>query len=110
MALSPATAAPWPRESADPRAGTQDLWLVDLTKDRAVPMTATRGFSGNPVWSADGRRLAYAYEPPGQFDRRVHQGYRHRGDPARHRDTYHYEQHPVAWSHDGRSLLVFAWR
>jgi hypothetical protein len=52
----------------DPRAGTSDLWLVDLTKDTAVPLTTTRGFASYPVWSANGKRMAYAYQPPGGMD------------------------------------------
>ena len=41
---------------------------MDLSKDRTEPLTTTRGYTGNPVWSADGKRLAYAYQPPGQID------------------------------------------
>jgi hypothetical protein len=31
----------------DPRAGTQDLSLMDLSKDRTEPMTTTRGFTAS---------------------------------------------------------------
>ena len=41
---------------------------MDLTKDTTVPLTTTRGFAGYPVWSPDGRRLAYGYQPPGRMD------------------------------------------
>ncbi|MEO5895591.1 MAG: protein kinase [Vicinamibacterales bacterium] len=90
----------------DPRTGTQDLWLIDLTKDTAVPLTATRGFAGLPVWSTDGRRLAYAYQPPGQLDdvyiRDMTTGL---SQPVF--ETPRAMEHPAAWSHDGKSLLVF---
>ena len=68
MALNPVDSRTLAAAILDPRAGTQDLWLMDLTKDSIAPLTTTRGFAGNPVWSADGRRLAYAYQPPGQLD------------------------------------------
>ena len=42
--------------------------LIDLTKDSLAPLTRSRGFAGVPVWSADGKQLAYAYQPPGQMD------------------------------------------
>jgi len=106
MALNPVDSRALAAAILDPRAGTQDLWLIDLTKDTLAPLTTTRGFAGNPVWSADGKRLAYAYQPPGDVD-----------------DVYIKEigtgliqplietpgtlDHPVAWSHDDKSLLVF---
>ena len=68
MALSPMDSRTLAAAILDPRAGTQDLSLMDLSKDRTEPLTTTRGFTGNPVWSADGKRLAYAYQPPGQID------------------------------------------
>lgn len=68
MALSPVDSRVAAAAILDARAGTSDLWLVDLTKDTAVPLTTTRGFVGYPVWSADGTRMAYAYQPPGGMD------------------------------------------
>ncbi len=90
----------------DPRAGTQDLWLLDLTKDSVVPQTATRGFAGNPIWSADGRRLAYAVQPAGQRDD-VYVKDLGTGGIQPIIETTNIGEHPVAWSHDGASLLVF---
>ena len=52
----------------DPRAGTSDLSLMDLTKDTTVPLTTTHGFTAYPVWSVDGKRLAYRFQPPGGVD------------------------------------------
>ena len=89
MAINPADSRTLVAAILDPRAGTQDLWLIDLTKDSIAPQTTTRGFAGNPVWSADGRRLAYAVPARWPAGRRVHQGYRHWADPARDRDDQH---------------------
>ena len=108
MALSPMSGGSLAAAIIDQRAGTQDLLLMDLANDRAEPLTSTRGFTGNPVWSADGTRLAYAYQPPGQIDdvyvKDVGTGVIH---PVIETPTL--GEHPVAWSHDGRSLLVFTY-
>src|SRR6185503_3411606 len=57
MPLSPADSRSLIATILDPRAGTQDLWLLDVTRDSIAPLTTTRGFAGNPVWSANGKRL-----------------------------------------------------
>ena len=79
---------------------------MDLTKDSMAPLTTTRGFTGNPVWSADGKRLAYAYQPPGQLDD-VYIKDIGTGLIQPVIETPGITEHPVAWSHDGKSLLVF---
>jgi len=108
MAFSPMSGGPLAAAIVDQRAGTQDLSLIDLATDRAEPLTPTRGFTGSPVWSADGKRLAYAYQPPGQIDdvyiKDVGTGVI---QPVTETPTL--GEHPVAWSHDGRSLLVFTY-
>lgn len=107
MALSP-LGGPLAAAILDHRAGTQDLSLMDLSNDRSEPLTATRGFTGSPVWSADGRRLAYAYQPPGQIDD-VYVKDVGTGVIQPVIETPTMGEHPVAWSHDGRSLLVFTY-
>ena len=107
MALSP-MGSPLAAAILDQRAGTQDLSLMDLSKDRSEPLTPTRGFTGNPVWSADGKRLAYAYQPPGQIDD-VYVKDIGTGVIQPVIETPKGGEHPVAWSHDGRSLLVFTY-
>ena len=92
----------------DPRAGTQDLWVMDLSGERMEPLTPTRGYTSNPVWSADGKRLAYTYQPPGQIDD-VYVKDIGMGTIQPVIETPTKGEHPVAWSHDGRSLLVFTY-
>ena len=108
MALSPMDSRTLATAILDPRAGTQDLSLMDLSKDRTEPLTPTRGFTGNPVWSADGKRLAYAYQPPGQIDD-VYVKDIGTGVIQPVIETPKIGEHPVAWSHDGQSLLVFTY-
>jgi Tol biopolymer transport system component len=106
MALSPVNSRTLAAAILDRRAGTQDLWLMDLTKDRLTPLTTTRGFAANPVWSIDGRRLAYAYQPPGQLDD-VYIKDLGTGVTQPVIETPRILEHPAAWSHDEQSLLVF---
>ena len=102
MSFNPADSRSLITTILDPRAGTQDLWLLDLTKDSIAPLTTTRGFAGNPVWSADGRRLAYAVQPAGQRDN-VYVRDMGTGviQPVIESPTV--GEHPVAWSHNGAS-------
>ena len=105
MALSPTDSRTLATSIQDLRAGTQDLSLMDLSKDRMEPMTTTRGFTAIPVWSADGKRLAYAYQPPGQIDD-VYIKDLATGTIQPVIETPTEGEHPLAWSHDGRFLLV----
>ena len=91
-----------------PRAGTQDLSLIDLSRDRTDPLTTTRGYTGNPVWSADGKRLAYTYRPAGPDDD-VYVKDIGTGAIQPVIETPSGGEHPVAWSHDGAFLLVVAY-
>jgi Tol biopolymer transport system component len=108
MALSPKAGGPLAAAILDVRAGTQDLSLMDLSNGRSEPLTPTRGFTGNPVWSADGKRLAYAYQPPGGIDD-VYVKDVDTGVIQPVIETPTQGEHPVAWSHDGQSLLVFTY-
>ena len=106
MALRPGNGVAVATSILDPRTGTQELWLIDLEKNSAVPLTTTRGFAAVPVWSSDGRRLAYAYQPPGQLDD-VYVRDMGTGATTPLFETPGTLEHPSAWSHDGKSLLFF---
>ena len=108
MTLNPMGSRTLAMAIVDPRAGTQDLSLMDLSTDRTEPVTPTRGYTGNPVWSVDGKRLAYAFQPPGQIDD-VYIKDIGTGGIQPLIETPESGEHPVAWSHDGRSLLVFTY-
>jgi Tol biopolymer transport system component len=54
----------------DLQIGTSDLWACDLTRDSSTQLTATRIHEYLPVWSPDGRQVAYSAEvggPPHVF-------------------------------------------
>ena len=110
MALSPVDSRVAAAAILDPRGGTSDLWLMDLTKDTAVPLTTTRGFASYPVWSADGKRMAYAYQPSGGMDAQES------GRPEVYVTTFPERRQTwplttdggqaVGWRKDGREILV----
>ena len=89
----------------DPRAGTSDLWFVDVQTGSRSPLTMARGYAGGPVWSPDGTRLAYGYQPPGQLDDVYVKDLRN-GQVTAVIESPAEVGHPVAWSHDGAHLLV----
>jgi Tol biopolymer transport system component len=90
----------------DPGSSTSDLWLVDLQGGNKRPLTTTHGWAGAPVWSADGTRLAYAYQPPGQIDDVCIMDLRS-GQREFLIQTPAIQEHPVAWSHDGICLILY---
>ncbi len=107
MALNPVDSRTLAAAILEPRTGTQDLWLIDLTKDTVAPLTSVRGFAAIPVWSADGKRLAYSHQAAGQLDdiyiKEIATGL---FQPVT--QTPNTLDHPVAWSNDGNSLLIFS--
>jgi Tol biopolymer transport system component len=43
----------------DPRSGNNDIWTVDLTSGRATPITNDNDPQNAPIWSPDGKQVAY---------------------------------------------------
>jgi len=47
------------RTIVDPLRGNPDIWVEDLARGTRVRVTTSRGFDVSPVWSTDGRRIAF---------------------------------------------------
>ena len=47
-------------EKRDPDRQATDLWTIDLARGTFSRLTAAAGFENVPVWSPDGRRVAYS--------------------------------------------------
>jgi Tol biopolymer transport system component/DNA-binding winged helix-turn-helix (wHTH) protein len=80
-----------------------DVWLIDSANNRTSRLTFS-GFNIEPVWSPDGQWVAFASDENGAFN-----VYRRRADGSAAAEllvrTAH-AQIPVAWSPDGRELMV----
>jgi eukaryotic-like serine/threonine-protein kinase len=51
--------------SQDPRSGTTDIWVADLTRGGAVRVTSWPGSEGSAVLSPDGRSIAFSSDRDG---------------------------------------------
>jgi serine/threonine protein kinase/roadblock/LC7 domain-containing protein len=52
----------------DPARGTSDVWLFDIQRKSGTPFTTDPGSESQPVWSPDGRQLAYFSNRDGHFE------------------------------------------
>jgi Tol biopolymer transport system component len=89
-------------EVVDPRSGTSDIWIHDVSREAPTRLTSDLSSEADPVWSPDGRQVVY----------RSDRG----GPPDLHRKTLSGDtaaevllnkagvQRPTDWSSDGRFL------
>ena len=80
-----------------------DLWVMDVSRGAPSRVTAGPGDERNPVWSPDGRSLAFSALKDGKTDMR-RKGLR-AGDPETVLVDTADNEYPEAWSRDGRTLL-----
>jgi|GEM_PF-281928 len=50
----------------DPRTGTNDIWIYDLARGAATRFTFEAGTENRPIWSPDGRALAFTADAKGR--------------------------------------------
>ncbi len=84
-----------------------DVWVGDLVRGTLTRVTFTAGEEETPVWSPDGRELAYAAERTGALRalvRRASDG----GASAAERTIWQHADHFHVndWSPDGRTIIV----
>jgi serine/threonine-protein kinase len=90
----------------DTRTATNDLYFVDVLTREVSPLTTARAYAGRPVFSPDGRRMAYTLQPPGSLDD-FHIKDLRTGADALILGSKSLVEQPAAWSRDGRVLLVY---
>jgi Tol biopolymer transport system component len=94
------------RQLVDPLRGNPDIWVVDLQDGSSVRVTTATGSDTLPVWSPDGRRLAYG---SGTLkDRRLSIAAADGTGVLQELSCPGTYCEPTDWSADGRSLIVNA--
>ncbi len=81
------------------------LWLVDLARASASPLTAGRGRNDSPVWSPDGNRIVFAADRDGAQDIFV----KTMADASPEQPLFRSDvpfKGPGAWSPDGRWIVM----
>ena len=53
---------------ADPKNGNRDVWIIELDRGIATPLTRNAANDWHPVWSADGTRLLFNSDRAGKSD------------------------------------------
>jgi Tol biopolymer transport system component/C-terminal processing protease CtpA/Prc len=84
-----------------------DLWRVPSAGGDAVPLTQHPAHDMLPVWSPDGRQLAFASDRHGNFDVFVMPA---EGGPARRLTVHSAPEYPYGFTPDGEAVLFGAAR
>ncbi len=87
------------------REGNTDLWLYDVKRDTLSRLTVSGGEDLGPLWTPDGRRIAYYYSMTGPFQM-FSLAADGSGEPQKILDGEN-SQRPESWSPDGK-VLVFS--
>jgi Tol biopolymer transport system component len=95
-------------EVAD-RRGHRDIWIADLARQTTSRLTTGSLGGSDPVWSPDGRRIAFtAYNPGDQTGVYVADS-RAAGEGQPIIRWKHCEDYPTSWAPDGRTIIVNRW-
>jgi len=81
----------------------EDIWTIDLERGLASRLTARQGSNQRPVWSPDGRRIAFMSNRNGAYDL-----YARNADGTGDDELLVQSPHtkfPVCWSGDGKFLV-----
>ena len=85
-------------------ASSSSLWLIDLTRASAIPLSTGGGRNASPVWSPDSTRIMFASDRDGHqafYEKRV-------ADASVERKVVGFNDSsaaPGGWSHDGAWIL-----
>jgi Tol biopolymer transport system component len=102
VALSP-DGAGLATQATDTRTGTDDLWLYDFARGTSTRLTFDPADDGSPVWSPDGRQIAFSSNRKGVLSLYVKPV--NGATPEESLVEADRETSPMDWSFDGRFLL-----
>ena len=90
---------------ADPKNGNRDVWIIELDRGIATPLTRNAANDWHPVWSADGTRLLFNSDRAGKSEGLL---YMKSALDASAEETQllDMESWPTDWSPDGRWAVV----
>ena len=93
------------RVALDIRDRQSDIWIWDFAGEALTRLTFDPGRDRQPVWSPDGRRIAFSSErdAPGQLYWLAADG---TGDLERLRESPH-SAYPTSFSADGKGLVIW---
>src|SRR6202011_3937427 len=83
------------------------IFTVPVTGGLAVPLTARPGHDSSPVWSPDGKLIAFASDRYGHYDVFITSS---QGGATRRLTTYSTNAVPASFTPDGQYILFDAYR
>ncbi len=84
-----------------------DIWLIDLKRGAPTRLTFGPGTNDKPVWSPDGKRLAFHSNRNGPFDLFTRQASGGGADSVVFASPTRWKE-PLGWSPDGRWIAYWA--
>jgi serine/threonine protein kinase len=93
-------------EVADPQTARHDVWVLDLSTNFASRFTFDPASSHMPVWSPDGRRIAFASGRQGPWD--LYEKMSNGGGQDELLLKSADQKYVTDWSRDGRFILYHA--
>jgi len=84
-----------------------DLWTVPVAGGTAAPLTVHAAYDTSPVWSRDGRTIAFASDRYGNFDVFVMPA---AGGDATRLTLHSVDENPTSFTPDGKAVLFSAAR
>jgi eukaryotic-like serine/threonine-protein kinase len=87
----------------DPQNGKRALWLIDFSRGTSTRFTFGSSNAANPIWSPDGKRIIFRFNPSGVYD--IYQKPASGATDEELLLKSSEDKHPTSVSRDGRFLL-----